>query len=565
VTTTKATVTGNWWDSLGKPQYGGQIAIRLNRNPTNFDPIYGNRIPSIETAWLERLFADDWKLNPSVFDFRIGGRPSEYEQGLLAQTWEFTDTTTFTVHIRQGVRWQDIPPVSGREFVASDVAYHYNRMLGLGDGFTKPVSAFNGFAAYIPLRSVTATDKYTVVFKWANPTPESIIEAMMRVPGTDVDLEAREAVNQWGDLSDWRHAIGTGPWLLKDYVSDSSSTLEKNPNYWGYDERYPQNKLPYANTLRILVIPDTATALAGLRSGKIDVMEGIQFTQAQSITKTNPEILQLLIPTSSGLSIDPRNDNKPMNDIRVRKAMQMSLNLADMAKSYYNGNAEPYPSTFVGRYLAGWGFKYEDWPQDLKDEYAYNPTGAKKLLADAGYPTGFKTNVVADLAGDMDLLQIVKSYFSAVGIDMEIRTMDSVSWTSFVTALKADQLTFRGGSSILGTTDAPVLQLGGFRTGYAANWYGIADPAWDALTDKALAATSIADAKAYVKEASEKVTRQHWIISLLQPRLTALYQPWLKGYNGQDQSVSGLVTPRLLCFYEARFWIDQNLKTSLGK
>ena len=75
--------------------------------------------------------------------------------------------------------------------------------------------------------------------------------------------------------------------------------------------------------------------------------------------------------------------------------------------------------------MKGWGFPYEEWPQDLKDEYAYNPTAAKKLLADAGYPNGFKTNVVADTAGDMDLLQIVKSYFAEVGIDMEIRPMES--------------------------------------------------------------------------------------------------------------------------------------------
>ena len=59
--------------------------------------------------------------------------------------------------------------------------------------------------------------------------------------------------------------------------------------------------------------------------------------------------------------------------------------------------------------------------------------------------------------------------------------------------------------------------------------------------------------------------RQHYAIALLHPSLYGLYQPWLKGYNGQNQAVSGIVTPRLICFYEARFWIDSNLKKSLGK
>jgi len=58
-------------------------------------------------------------------------------------------------------------------------------------------------------------------------------------------LENPDAVKQWGDVSDWHHAIGTGPFMLKDFVPSSSATLIKNPNYWGHDERHPQNKLPY--------------------------------------------------------------------------------------------------------------------------------------------------------------------------------------------------------------------------------------------------------------------------------------------------------------------------------
>ena len=68
--------------------------------------------------------------------------------------------------------------------------------------------------------------------------------------------------------------------------------------------------------------------------------------------------------------------------------------------------------------MEDWSSPYEEWPQDLKNEYAYNTTAVKKLLVDAGYPNGFKTNVVADVAANLDLLQIVKSYFSQVGIDM---------------------------------------------------------------------------------------------------------------------------------------------------
>ena len=83
----------------------------------------------------------------------------------------------------------------------------------------------------------------------------------------------------------------------------------------------------------------------------------------------------------------------------------------------------------TSRYMNGWGFPYEKWPQDLKDEYAYNPAAAKKLLAEAGYPNGFKTNVVADTESDIGMLRIIKSYFAEVGIDMEIRIIEPAAWS----------------------------------------------------------------------------------------------------------------------------------------
>ena len=130
---------------------------------------------------------------------------------------------------------------------------------------------------------------------------------------------------------------------MQDFVSASSATLVKNPNYWGYDERYPKNKLPYEDSLTYLIIPDNATALAGLRTGKIDFIEQIPFQHAQSIQKTNPEILQTTIAMTTAITVDPRNDVKPFNDIRVRKAMQMAIDLPTIAKTYYGGTVRILP------------------------------------------------------------------------------------------------------------------------------------------------------------------------------------------------------------------------------
>jgi peptide/nickel transport system substrate-binding protein len=255
---------------------------------------------------------------------------------------------------------------------------------------------------------------------------------------------------------------------------------------------------------------------------------------------------------------------KPFNDMRVRKAMQMAIDLPSLATNYYGGTVNPNPSTLTTYYNKGWGLPYDQWPQDLKDEYAYNPTQAKKLLADAGYPTGFKTNVVAEASADIDMLQIIQSYWSAIGIDMEIRTMDTASWNIFVRVQKKyDQLSFRSNGS-LGLAFEPMTQLTQFQTGNSSNYYGLSDSGFDAFYPKALSATNIDEIKQIVKDANLLVARQHYLISLLQPVTFGLCQPWLKGFTYPIGAVGSSSGPFMIGFYGARYWIDQNLKKSLG-
>ena len=138
-------------------------------------------------------------------------------KGYLAESWEFTDPSTYVAHLRKGIHWQDIPPANGREFIADDVVFHFNRMYGLGGGFIKPSSLPASVNAFQYLISVTAIDKYTVVFKFKTQNPELIMSVLHGVTPMQ-GLENPEAVKKWGNLNDWHHAIGTGPFILKDFV-----------------------------------------------------------------------------------------------------------------------------------------------------------------------------------------------------------------------------------------------------------------------------------------------------------------------------------------------------------
>ena len=183
---------------------------------------------------------------------------------------------------------------------------------------------------------------------------------------------------------------------------------------------------------------------------------------------------------------------------------------------------------------------------------------AKQLLAEAGYPNGFKTNIIADIAGEMELLRIVQGYLAQVEIYMEIRPMEHSAMILFVYGRKHDQMSQFGLTGKLGAYGInPVNFLSRFGPG---NFMGITDPIYHSFHPKAWTATSFDEVKQLLRDCNEYVARQHFIISLLQPMESALYQPWFKGFNGQDDSISR----HLLYYYPARFWIDHKLKKSMG-
>ena len=538
------------------------MVLQMTSSLSGWDVADSPGTTNITAAYLEKTIGDDWTLNPSVYNYMTNWRPPDYVKGNLMESYEFTDPTTYVMHLRQGVYWQNLPPANGREFTADDVVFHYDRLLGLGDGFTKsnPIYGIPS-TSWINCLSVTDPDQFTVIMKWKNPNPEQILESVQGL-GDENAIECPDAVKQWGNLDDWHHAIGTGPFILTDYVSGSSATLIKNPNYWAVDERYPQNKLPYIDKLVFLIVPDPSTSLSALRTGKLDALNLQSAATANTLKLTNPQIVQIPTPQSTTNAIVPRNDKTPFNDIRVREALQMAINLPELASSYYNGTCSPNPSSLTGSALTGWGFPYDQWPQDLKDQYAFNVAGAKALLTAAGYPNGFDTDIVVSTASDLNVVQIVKSYFAAINVNMTIRTMDNASFISYVrVGHKHDALAEQQGGDPLGLTYEPFRQIAKFVTGGGSNWAVVSDPKIDAWITAAGACTTVDQVKAIVKDENEYIAQQHFAISLLTPTLYAFCQPWLKGYSGQAFSITGEVGAPLACyFYASRFWIDQSLK-----
>lgn len=545
VITTAPTTTGKWWDKFGTPQYGGTLTFLRTADPGTFDtytrgPTAGN----VTSLYLQELITRDWTTDPADWAFITNIAPKQYMKGQLAENWEMPDNATVIFHIRQGIHWQDKYPVNGREFVAGDIVYDFERKIGLGEFEGKGSPYVTNDAVTTGLESITAPDKYTLVIKWQYPSID-ILENL-----SDAGLQLRRGIAKevvdTGNPSDWHYAVGTGPWILEDYVSGSSSSLVRNPNYWGYDDRYPQNKLPYADSCRLLIIPDEATAIAALRTGKIDEMENLGPDKAKGLASTNPELLQTTRPLA-GPALEFRCDLKPYTDIRVRTALQMAIDLDTIAKTFYEGVVEGTPVGLISPIYKDDVTPYEEWPQSLKDEYAYNPEGAKKLLADAGFPSGFNTNVVVPSDQDMDLMQIVKSYFADIGVDMEIRVIDATSFTPYLRAWKHDQISAR----VPGASAMPYSGFRGMSRRWSQNQSNYThnnDAKYDDYVDRYSTSVDAAERLKIINEAGLYLLEQHWAVQLLPTVNFCIYQPWLKGFNGE------------IVIDYANYWIDKSIK-----
>ena len=202
---------------------------------------------------VQKLGIANWGIDRSIRDLKNEYLDESDYTGALAESWEISpDLLSYTFNIRNDVSWHNKAPMNGRALTASDVAYNFHRLLGIGSGFTEPplqTSILLNFA----IESVTAPDDNTVVFELEKP------QFTILVPILDdsyVFIYPPEVIMEHGDTNDWKNLVGTGALQLVEWVEGDSTTWEKNPDYWGYDEKYPTNRLPYIDRLRALHITD---------------------------------------------------------------------------------------------------------------------------------------------------------------------------------------------------------------------------------------------------------------------------------------------------------------------
>lgn len=537
--------------SPDEPKYGGTMTLTELLGASAFDPFDINHT-MCGTVFItnEELVSGDLSKGPSgtgendYFDGFAG--QLKYVKGWLTESWELPDDQTIIYHVRQGVHWWDKPPVNGRELTADDIVW------SLDTFFNSPKShIYNlfGTVGMAPV-SLTALDKYTVEIK----IPEGMQGMWLVCIGANM-YTFPEDITELVDLGDWKNAIGTGPWMLTDVVTDTSQTFTKNPNYWQMDPNHPENRLPYPNKFTSLRIPDASTQMAAFRTGQIDRLM-VSWEDAKQLLKENPD-LKYVKMQGSGYAIHLRVDKPelPFYDTQVRRALNMAINKQELIDDYYEGNAVMLGYPIKTHKV--WDPMYiplEELPETIQEIFTYNPEKAKQILANAGFPDGFKMKVTCNSVF-ADFLSIIKEYLAAANVDMEIDSLEGGTFMSFWVGRKHEE-------AIYATLKPEHPYM--FYTEQKTQWWDCSfwsDPRIDEAYRQVRQVLGINDAEVIriMKEATPIILESAWGIWLPIPYSYTMYWPWFQGWNGEFD----------ICYNDQGrdrtfVWIDAELKRDMG-
>lgn len=542
-----------------KPTYGGTLTLRAELTPYFDDAVqpHYNTYPLKLTN--DELWEGDWTKGKAggygtgECDWFINGlNRLEHKAGCLAESWEIQGKDTIVFHLRKGVKFHNKPPTNGRELTADDVVFSLKRMLTVPTAYFKRT-----YSKAAENTEIYAPDPYTVVIK---TKPEYFPDVITALPDY-AHIFPKDALAQFGNMNDWQNNIGTGPFVLTEFVPGSIISYVRNPNYWQTNPVGPGkgDQLPYVDSVKLMIILDESTYLAAFRTGQIDIAT-LDWEMATEFLK-RPELKHVEFEEDTGLAICMRTDKKdsPFADKRVRQALSMAIDRNRIVNEYFGGKGRfyswPVPNT---REYADAFVPLEQLPKSAQEVFQYQPEKAKQLLAEAGYPNGFKTKIVFyNQRLYIDLLQMVKDMWAKVGVELVLEPKDYASLLGIVVRRAHEDMVLWTGAGV-GTYFKAINYSG---TGMFNQSY-VDDPVLNRARDEMLAAyPDEAKVDKIHKEMLPYLFEQCYAIPLPGQRYYRFWWPWVKNYSGE----AGLGYYNTFNF--AKYvWIDQELKQSmLGK
>ncbi|MDO9709621.1 ABC transporter substrate-binding protein [Paracraurococcus lichenis] len=471
----------------------GALTIGIGGAVTSIDPHFYNAAPNNSLAMhiFDRLVERDARAQPY---------PG------LAEGWRTLSETVWEFRLRPGVTWHD-----GRAFTAEDVAFTIARAPNVPGS----PGGFGGFVRAI--ETVEIVDPLTIRFHTARPHP------LLPTELASVAIVSKHAGEGAAteDYNSGKAAIGTGPYRMTAYRPGDRTELARNEAWF----RGPE---PWARVTYRFIGNDGART-AALLAGDVDIIDQVPSTDLARLRRDGRvtvaevqglRLIYLVMDHSRTREVPfvSDNDGKPLPanpflDLRVRRALSMAINRAALTERVMEGTAQP-----AGQWLVPGTFGYN--PEVTPP--AFDPEGAKRLLAEAGYPQGFRMTLHTPndrYPNDAKAAQAVAQMFTRIGIRTEV---EAAPWASFSLRSSRQDYAIRlsGWGSVTGEASYTLVNiLSSFdrekRTG-ASNVGRYSNPELDALTARAAATIDDAQREALLREAVKLAMDDVAIIPMFQ-------------------------------------------------
>ena len=332
-------------------------------------------------------------------------------QPLLAKSWTISsDGLAYTFKLQDGVKFSD-----GAVLDAAAVKASLDRILDPDN--TVPL---RGVLAGI--QKVDVVDPSTV--KLTLKTPSTIILPALTL--TTAAILSPATIDKAGPgYKKLNNPVGSGPYIFKEYAKGSQVVVTKNPNYWG--------KKPYYDTVTFRIVPEAATRESLILAGQVDMMILPPVSDIPALQK-NAAVKVLLATGDRTIYIVLNTTSKPLDNPKVRQALNYAVNKEDIVKNILFGTADvmdgPAATTLFGYCKTG--------------PYPYDPVKAKQLLSEAGVAPGTKLGFISPTGRyvqDFQASQAISGYLKEVGIDAPVTTMDWPSYIATITKAQAENTT----------------------------------------------------------------------------------------------------------------------------
>jgi peptide/nickel transport system substrate-binding protein len=501
-----------------------ELKIGLSAEPSSADPHFHNLTPNNQLArhiFEPLIFMDEFQ--------RLGFG--------LAQSWRVVDDLTWEFKLRPNVKFHD-----GSPFTADDVIFTMNRIPNV------PKSPAP-FTAYVRGKTVEKVDDLTIRIKTARPEP-----LMLNHLAQFGIMSAKASANATTeDINAGKGAAGTGPFQFGEFVPGDRFVMKRNEAYWGPKPDWTQVSFRF--------IKSDPTRVAALLSGDVDVIENVPTADAARLGKDNR------VTISSALSNrviylhmdrhraetpfikgkDGSTIKNPLNDLRVRQALSKAINRPAIVERIMEGEAVPaaqlLPETYAGT------------SKNLKPT-AYDVEGARKLLAEAGFPNGFRLTMHGPngrYTNDTKIIEAIAQMFSRIGIETAVETLPPAVFFSRASTGGPDRtpefsLILVGWSAGTGEpSDSVKALLGTFNSQAgigSANRGRYSNPKVDELLGKALQTVNDQQRNALLAEATDVAINDLGIIPLHYPKNTWAAKKGLKVTARTDEYTLALSVKR---------------------